>query len=81
VGIPFVFAAADRYTWLRRPAQATATANFLAGALFQLLTWWLGTNRPHPPQDIEALFHALSKPVLQNARAALSMGSPLRRSP
>ena len=61
--------------------QATAMANFLGGALFQLLTWWLGTNRPHPPQEVEALFHALSKPVLQNAHSAPWMGSPLRRSP
>lgn len=48
--------------------QAHATANYLGGALFQLLTWWLAANRPHPPQEIETLFHALSKPMLQTAK-------------
>ena len=48
--------------------QAHAVANYLAGALFQLLAWWLGTSRPQRPQEIEALFHALSRQVLQSAR-------------
>jgi AcrR family transcriptional regulator len=53
-----------------RTWQAGALAHYLAGALFQLLVWWLGANRPHRPKEIEALFHMLSKPVLQAARQA-----------
>lgn len=50
---------AGRQTW-----QAQATSSFLGGALFQMLVWWLGASRPQRPQEIEALFHALSEPVL-----------------
>jgi hypothetical protein len=28
----------------------------LAGSLFQLMVWWLGSNRPHGPDEIEVLF-------------------------
>jgi AcrR family transcriptional regulator len=52
---------AGRRTW-----QALAASHFLAGALFQMLVWWLGASRPHRPQDVEALFHALSEPVLRS---------------
>lgn len=44
-----------------RPAwQATARAHYLGGALFELLGWWLGSNRPHSPQEIEAVFRQWS---------------------
>ena len=58
----------ERPAGSRRSWQALAIANYLGGALFQLLTWWLGTSRPHRPQEIETLFHTLSKPVMQSAR-------------
>ena len=44
--------------------QAQAQAHYLAGALFELLAWWLGNNRPQKPKEIEALFYLWSKPVL-----------------
>ena len=44
--------------------QATAQAHYLGGALFELLAWWLGSNRPHKPAEIEALFDQWSQPVL-----------------
>jgi AcrR family transcriptional regulator len=44
--------------------QATAQAHYLGGALFELLAWWLGSNRPHKPSEIEALFDQWSQPVL-----------------
>jgi AcrR family transcriptional regulator len=49
----------------RRPWQATARAHYLAGALFELLIWWLGSNRPHKPREIEALFRQWSMAVLE----------------
>ena len=52
----------------KRSWRADAAAHCLAGALFQLLTWWLGTNKPHSPKEIEALYVALSQPVVQAAR-------------
>jgi AcrR family transcriptional regulator len=48
----------------RRSWQATARAHYLAGALLELLIWWLGSNRPHKPQEIEALFKQWSMAVL-----------------
>ena len=43
------------------PAQAAA--HYLGGALFQLMVWWLGAARPHPPSEIEAMFKAWSASV------------------
>jgi AcrR family transcriptional regulator len=48
----------------RRSWQATARAHYLAGALFELLIWWLGSNRPHKPREIEKLFRQWSTAVL-----------------
>lgn len=48
----------------RRSWQATARAHYLAGALFELLVWWLGSNRPHKPREVEALFREWSTAVL-----------------
>ena len=52
--------AGTQHSW-----RANATSNFVAGSLFQLLSWWLGESRPQRPQEIEALFHELSSPVLK----------------
>jgi AcrR family transcriptional regulator len=43
-----------------RDWRTDARAHFLAGALFELLLWWLGSNRPHKPQQIEELFERWS---------------------
>lgn len=40
----------------RKAANAKARPHMLAGSLFQLLVWWLGSNRPQGPDEIEALF-------------------------
>lgn len=58
----------ERPLGARRSWQAQALANVLGGALFQLLLWWLAAGRPQRAQDIEALFHELSEPVLRQAR-------------
>lgn len=39
--------------------QAQARARAQAGALFELINWWLGANRPHSAADVEASFRAL----------------------
>jgi AcrR family transcriptional regulator len=59
----------ERPAGARRSWHAQAVSHYLGGALFQLLTWWLGASRPQRPQEIEALFHELSKPVLHAAGA------------
>jgi AcrR family transcriptional regulator len=46
------------------PWQRAATARYLAGALYELMSWWLGSRRAHRPQEIIALFHALSGAAL-----------------
>jgi hypothetical protein len=56
-----------------------AVSNCLGGALFQLLAWWLCASRPQRPQEIEALFHDLSRPVLLRARA--TPGHPYASTP
>lgn len=48
----------------RRSWHAAARAHYLAGALFELLCWWLGSNRPHKPREIETLFRQWSTAVL-----------------
>lgn len=45
--------------------QAQAQAHYLGGALFELLAWWLTSNRAHKPQDIAALFQHWSRQVLE----------------
>lgn len=47
--------------------QAQAQAHYLAGALFELLAWWLGNNRPQKPKEIEALYYQWSKPALTSS--------------
>lgn len=47
-----------------RDWQASARAHYLAGALFELLVWWLGSNRPHKSGEIAALFSGWSRAVL-----------------
>ena len=44
--------------------QVKARTHYLAGALFELLVWWLGSNRPHKPREIEALYRRWSAAVL-----------------
>lgn len=48
--------------------QTDAQAHYLGGALFEMLVWWLGHNRPQRPQDIATLFCQWSAPVLAMAR-------------
>ena len=44
--------------------QTLARAHYLAGALFEMLVWWLGSNRPHKPHEIESLYRRWSAAVL-----------------
>ena len=36
-----------------------AMAQALAGALFALLRWWMGQEKPDPPERMDAMYHAL----------------------
>ncbi|MEO3692076.1 TetR/AcrR family transcriptional regulator [Roseateles paludis] len=42
-----------------RDWRAAARARAQAAALFELIAWWLGDNRPHTAADVEAVFRAL----------------------
>ena len=44
----------------RKAPLANARADMLAGSLFHLLVWWLGSARPHSPSEVEAMFLAFS---------------------
>jgi AcrR family transcriptional regulator len=37
-------------------------ANYLAGALLTLLTWWLDHNMPYPPEQMDEMFQVLAMP-------------------
>ena len=38
------------------------TANYLAGALLTLLTWWLDNDMPHSPERMDEMFQQLVMP-------------------
>lgn len=41
--------------------QAEARAHYLAGALFELMVWWLGSKRPYGPGEVYELFERWSQ--------------------
>lgn len=43
-------------------SELDATAHAYAGALFALLRWWLGQERPPSPRQMDELFHRLVLP-------------------
>jgi AcrR family transcriptional regulator len=51
-------------------SQRELTVQFLAGALFRLVIWWLELRKPLPPAELTVLFQQLSKPVLAAAQAS-----------
>jgi AcrR family transcriptional regulator len=46
---------------------AEAAIPFVAGAFIELLNWSLEARRPLPPEEVDAIFHQLSEPVLAAA--------------
>lgn len=44
-------------------ARRAAGAHYLAGALFELLTWWIDTRSSLAPRELETIFHELTAPV------------------
>lgn len=42
----------------------SARTHYLAGALFELMVWWLASNRPQRPDDIAAAFRRWSAAAL-----------------
>jgi len=40
-----------------------AAAHYIAGALFELLTWWVDSRNPIAPHEQEAIFRELTTPV------------------
>ncbi len=45
-----------------------ATVQYIAGALFRLVIWWVDMRKPIPAADLDAIFHRLTRPVLAAAR-------------
>ena len=45
-----------------------AIVHYVAGALFEVLIWWLETRSRLQPSDVEELFHQLTTPVLDMLR-------------
>lgn len=41
-----------------------ATVQYVSGALFELLIWWIDTRNAFQPSDLDKLFHQLTTPVL-----------------
>jgi hypothetical protein len=42
-------------------------ANYLAGALFALVQWWLEQRRPNTPEDLAQAFHRLQRAPVREA--------------
>jgi AcrR family transcriptional regulator len=53
-----------------RPLEATT--HYVAGALVELVTWWVDTRNSIPPAELEELFRRLTMPVLSASRAIKS---------
>jgi AcrR family transcriptional regulator len=47
-----------------------AGAHYIAGALFELLTWWIDSRSSLAPRELELIFHELTAPVLSALRGA-----------
>lgn len=50
------------------PVPPPVMANYLAGALLNLLTWWIDHDMPYPPERMDEIFQAL---VMPGVRAVL----------
>jgi AcrR family transcriptional regulator len=57
-----------------------ALATYLSGAFFQLVVAWLDSRRPLAPQELNATFQRLTKPVLESVRSQPTERSPRRRA-
>jgi AcrR family transcriptional regulator len=44
-------------------ARREAAAHYIAGALFELLTWWIDSRSALAPHELETVFHKLTTPV------------------
>lgn len=44
-------------------ARREAAAHYIAGALFELLTWWIDSRSSLAPRELEAVFRELTIPV------------------
>jgi len=40
-------------------------ADYLAGAILSMLTWWLDNNMPYSPEQMDALFQQLVRPGVE----------------
>jgi AcrR family transcriptional regulator len=59
-----------------------AVVAFVAGAFLELLTWSLEVKAPPSPDEVDALFHELTAPVLAQAAPGAERGSrPAAPSP
>jgi AcrR family transcriptional regulator len=54
-------------------ADRDATAHYVAGAFFELLSWWLSSRNSLDPGALEALFRRLTASALAAARGARGM--------
>ena len=45
-----------------------ATVQYIAGAFFRLVIWWVDMRKPIAAAEVDAIFHRLTRPVLAVAR-------------
>ena len=46
-------------------APLALVADYLAGAIFNMLTWWLDNEMPYTPEQMDALFQQLVRPGVE----------------
>lgn len=57
----------ERFTPGRISVPVPALANYLAREIFGLMRWWLESNMPHTPEEMDKVFCDLVMPGLRNA--------------
>lgn len=65
----------DLEAWAPASPRLDVTVRYVAGALFEVLTWWIEARNPLTPAEVERHFHQLTTPVLAVLRSAKSRGA------
>lgn len=60
----------DLTRWGLGGADKEPAVHFLAGGFLEVLTWWLESRTPMPPDELELLFEKMASPVLAGLKAS-----------
>jgi AcrR family transcriptional regulator len=55
------------------PVPIPVSARHLAGALYSMVSWWIESDMPYPPEEMARIFHQLTAPSILSA-----IGRPIK---